>query len=325
MSHILQDITKKTRNVTVILDCCYASRICRDLRHKDKARPKSLLNLQHHNILLNYADKLRMEGQLNREIFIKGNPYAIRIAAAATTETAWEYENLKGQPIGALTESLASAIKKTYSQKVSWRTVLLRVSESVNIEFPQQHPRVEGPDKRILFSIKTAAVKKAIIYTKRLAQAQHLLKLESGTGDKKLNHKVDIKFGVVRDGQRNPLPLPENRQASVTEKERVYISLRSNDTSTVFVSVFDVNVARKVTLVLTSSPKGIELGPSQPISKREHVEERLIFLISSSEVDLQHLAKPLLPCPEIRGDISSLERLIYQFAYSKDRDIARNT
>ncbi|KAK8165817.1 hypothetical protein BC567DRAFT_232091 [Phyllosticta citribraziliensis] len=38
------------------------------------------------------------------------------------------------------------------AQSVSWRTALFRVRELVNAEFPQQHPHVEGPAKRFLFS-----------------------------------------------------------------------------------------------------------------------------------------------------------------------------
>jgi hypothetical protein len=499
MSHMLRDTTEKTHNVTIILDCCHSSRLCRDPHHKGKAWPKNLPKVQHHNILLKHAEQLRRDGRLREETFLEGNPYAVRVSAAAATEAAWEYENAKGQPIGALTEALTFAINKLHGQPVSWRTTLLGVSESVNIEFPQQHPRVEGPEDRILFStellsggsllikmeddeaiiqggrvagvmegnvyaimpldservesekliakakvtgisgfkataelisgtthdlipsggalaflqteslyrfpasfpedfpalqtqlekskflkcysldeeveplveflkeegrviVRTnrgvqlashhftdktlqAAVEAAVRDAERLARAQHLLKLESGTEEEALHPTVEIEFGLVHNGHRNMLK--ENGEASVTEKERVYVSLRNKGDGTVFVSVFDVNVAGKVTLISESSPRGIELGPgrdytlgkdqfggklkglelSWPVSvpKIENVDERIVFVISSLEVDLRHLADTRSSHTEARGDISSLERLTYHISYGGNRDIGGET
>jgi hypothetical protein len=82
------------------------------------------------------------------------NPHAVRITAAATTESAFEYTNPAGKVYGAMTEILASAIREGYGQNVSWRTTLIRVRESVNVNFPQQHPCAEGPDTRLHFLIE---------------------------------------------------------------------------------------------------------------------------------------------------------------------------
>jgi hypothetical protein len=152
ISYMLRDTTNKTENVTIILDCCHAGRMARDPHHNNQAWPRNLPEVKHHGVLLSHVKRLRRKGRLTGDTFVEGNPHAVRIAAAATSETAWGYEGLQGQPIGVLTEALVAAMDKAIGQRLSWRTLLLGVCEFVNREFPQQHPRAEGPETRILFS-----------------------------------------------------------------------------------------------------------------------------------------------------------------------------
>lgn len=153
LSQLLKATTEKTKNVTLILDCCHSGRITRQPGYGDQARPKSLPRVYHHDIS-GYIEQCRSQGRLLEETHLEGNPHAVRITAAATTESAFEYTNPAGKVYGAMTEILASAIREGYRQDVSWRTTLMRVRESVNVNFPQQHPRTEGPDTRLHFSIK---------------------------------------------------------------------------------------------------------------------------------------------------------------------------
>jgi hypothetical protein len=51
ISHMLQGTTKRTQNVTIILDCCHSARLARDPRYPNNACPKGLPDIQHHDIL----------------------------------------------------------------------------------------------------------------------------------------------------------------------------------------------------------------------------------------------------------------------------------
>lgn len=489
LSYMLQDTTNKTKNVTIILDCCHAGRMARDPHHNNEAWPRNLPEVKHHDVLLKHVERLRSEGRLVGDSFLEGNPHAVRIAAAATSETAWSYKGLQGQPIGALTEALASAMDKAIGQQLSWRTLLLGVCEFVNREFPQQHPRAEGPETRILFLTehmtsgallvkledgdvilqggRVAGVHEGSVYDimplgfewadketrvaevrvkdvngfkataervsgrippngalaflqkealpklfvsfpddlpdlgvrlgqskflrcgepcekqalldvkrddermvvckgemvlasyqftdvemqtainnvvsdgERLARGHHLLTLGSGEGDENLDHSVEIEFGQIEDSKCMET-YAHDGTASVTENQKVYIKLHNGGNGTLFVSVFDVNVAGTITLVSDSWPRGIELvsggdyilgktqfgngirglGLSWPrkVPKVERVEETLVFILSSEEVSLQHLADPKRSI-EAKGRISHLERTTYHLASGQARDL----
>jgi len=489
LSYMLRDTTNKTENVTIIMDCCHAGRMARDPHHNNQAWPRNLPEVKHHGMLLSHVERLRSEGRLTGDSFLEGNPHAVRIAAAATSETAWGYQGLQGQPIGILTEALATAMEIAIGQRLSWRTLLLGVCELVNREFPQQHPRAEGPETRILFSKeqmasgallvkledgdvileggRVAGVHEGSVYDimpfgselldretrvakvkvndvkgfkaiaeiasgripadgalaflqkealpkffvsfpddlpifgvrlgqskflrcgepgekqalaeikkegqcikvckgemvvashqftdatmqtviaavvtdgEKLARGHHLLNLESGEKEEKLDHAVEIEFGRV-ENRKCVEKFAQDGMATVTEDQRVCIKLRNGGNSTVFISVFDVNVVGTITLVSGAWPRGIELvsggdytlgkaqfgdgikglGISWPktVPKADHTEETLVFVLSSEEVSLQHLADPKRSI-EARGRVSHLERFTYHLASAQARDL----
>ena len=88
ISYLLRDTTDKTKNVSIILDCCHATRMARDPRHIRRAWPRNLPKVKHHGVLREHEQRLRREGQLTGDTSIEGNEHAARIAAAATTESA---------------------------------------------------------------------------------------------------------------------------------------------------------------------------------------------------------------------------------------------
>ncbi|KZL69873.1 hypothetical protein CI238_10755, partial [Colletotrichum incanum] len=154
ISHLLRDTTNKTPNVTLILDCCHAGRMARNPIFGDKARVKRLKEVQHADIA-RVIERLNKQGFLVGETALQGNEDAIRIAAAATEETAWEVRNEEGQWSGVLTDALICALEEAKESQVSWRTTFARVNELVGTTFPQQHPQVEGPETRRHFSLET--------------------------------------------------------------------------------------------------------------------------------------------------------------------------
>ncbi|KAG9569651.1 hypothetical protein KCU71_g2205, partial [Aureobasidium melanogenum] len=160
LSQLLRATTDKTTNVTLILDCCHAGRMARQPGYGTQARAKNLPRIYHHDISL-YIEQRRSQGHFMEEAHTEGNPNAVRITAAATSESAFEYTNQAGTVYGAMTEVLASAIQEGYGQNVSWRTTLMRVREAVNVNFPQQHPCVEGPEARLHFSVKRVDIERS--------------------------------------------------------------------------------------------------------------------------------------------------------------------
>lgn len=157
MSYMLRDTTEKTRNVTLILDCCFSGRMVRRRSHDVKFVSKYRPTTDKHSIR-KHAKRLRLDEKLRGERFVEGNPHAVLIAATAPNETAFEYRNPQGQTVGILTDTLADAMNKTFDKDVSWRTTLLRVREIVQSKSSDQgqlqNPQAEGPDIRILFSTK---------------------------------------------------------------------------------------------------------------------------------------------------------------------------
>jgi len=84
-----------------------------------------------------YIEKLQKEGQVKSGSSLESNPHVVRIAAAAASETAWEYSSIHGQNVGVLTEALIIAIKETGDKEIPWRTLVLRAKQLVNVKFPR--------------------------------------------------------------------------------------------------------------------------------------------------------------------------------------------
>ncbi|KAF6802680.1 peptidase c14 caspase catalytic subunit p20 [Colletotrichum musicola] len=157
VSLLLRRTTAKSQNVTYILDCCHAARLGRSPQLAGgSAQPKFLSLCQSdHTVLAKHVERLKREGNYE-ETHLRTNPHAVRIAASATHETAWEFEKAGVEPVGLMTRNLAMAILDAGSN-VSWRDMMLEVASLVETDFPdaKQHPRSAGPDERTPFSTMT--------------------------------------------------------------------------------------------------------------------------------------------------------------------------
>lgn len=471
----------------------------------DDAVPRNLPEVQHADIS-RYIAHLRATQQLPTEAGpdIEGNRHAVRIAAAASTETAWEHGR-DGQCAGTLTRVLAKALQEAWEntkesgQLVSWRTILLRVREIVNVDFPQQNPYVDGPHTRVFFSLdetvtgalvlkpygedgiilagRVSGVREGNVYAlmplgaerpsdeghigmatvdvvngfkaraqlslspgkgpvpmegvtaflveealnrlpvahpegpdvlldaiggskflcrrdsnsdesllvefrydgqdlvlanqegvllarrhisdtdpnswatasrhlveqaEQLARIQHLLALTYDNPGEKLEHRLDVQFGTVKSGAFGSV-IEKDGKGSVIEGESVYISLKNNGSETVYVSVFDINVAGKISHISTGNPNGIELPPGRDyilgedqfglglegllftwppgIVKTKPVAESIILILTDSQVDLRHLANTALATFRGNAGPSSLERLTFRLATGARRDV----
>ena len=214
MSHMLRDTTEKTRNVTMILDCCFSSRMVRGPGHGIKLVSKYWPTTKNYNIT-KHVKGLRLDEKFQRNLLVEGNPDAVRIAAAATTEKAYEYVNQQGQIVGLLTDTLAGAINETIGKEVSWRTTLLRVCEIVHTKFsdPQylQHPQAEGPDTRILFSTEEMVSGAKLI---KMEKDEAILQAGSVAGVREANIYAIMPYGCERIDSKTQIAKAEVIQIS---------------------------------------------------------------------------------------------------------------
>jgi hypothetical protein len=160
LSQILRKTTDKTKNVTLILDCCHAARMARLPGTVKTIDPNEYSEVSKH------IEKMWSEGKFDTEFHLERNPDAVTIVASAQTESAYE------QPFGSarmsvLTEALHKAMQRKDPQgaapaQVSWRSIMLRVRERMKVTCPPQYPEIEGDDLRFTFSLTKADLHEAI-------------------------------------------------------------------------------------------------------------------------------------------------------------------
>lgn len=154
LSILLARLTDRTRNVTVILDCCHAAHMSRDDRLVVKAQPRPVS----YQLLTQHLEGLRRGADGFSLWQAPSNPWAVRIVACAPDQSAYEYTNAAGMPTGLLTDALVDALASAHGEdlRVSWSTVIERVRERVLTYMPVQRPEAEGPAQRLLFDTADA-------------------------------------------------------------------------------------------------------------------------------------------------------------------------
>jgi hypothetical protein len=160
LSQLLRRTTEKTKNVTLILDCCHAARMARL-----PGTVKTIDPNEYHEVS-KHIEKMRSEGKFDEEFHHERNPDAVTIVASTQTESAYE------QPFGSvrmsvLTEALQKAMPRKHTQgatptQVSWRSIMLRVRDRMKVTCPPQYPQIEGDDLRFTFSLEKADLHGAI-------------------------------------------------------------------------------------------------------------------------------------------------------------------
>jgi hypothetical protein len=154
LSLLLARLTEKTKNVTVVLDCCHAAHMSREREMTAKALSRKVS----YRLVANHMDNLRRRGQRLDLWVPPGNPHAVRVVACAPEQSAYEYDNRDGVRTGMLTEAVAQALTeaKATDRPVSWSTVIDRVRQRVLTTKPSQRPDAEGPAQRLLFDVVEA-------------------------------------------------------------------------------------------------------------------------------------------------------------------------
>jgi hypothetical protein len=149
LSLLLARLTEKTKNATVVLDCCHSAHMSRD---PDWTVKSTGLDVPYGTIAA-HLDSLRQRGQQLDLWTPPGNPNAVRIVACAPEQVAYEYRNDNGVRTGMLTDLLAQALTQARAVDVSWATIIDGVRQRVLGRAPRQRPEAEGPAHRLLFDV----------------------------------------------------------------------------------------------------------------------------------------------------------------------------
>lgn len=156
LSHNLGKLTRQTRNVTIIFDCCHASGMCRGLPSlAGSFRARSLPEIWSRGIRP-HLQKLKEEGVKIDRLDIHGNPDAVRLMATSPTQLAFEYSPPGGLALGLFTGCLTKSLEDVWGLRVSWRSLMRRIREGVQSFQYGQRPEVEGPQDRLLFVLDEA-------------------------------------------------------------------------------------------------------------------------------------------------------------------------
>jgi hypothetical protein len=148
----LAQLTKRTKNVTVIFDCCNAAQMSREAAGQGgvpRAFPYPLTaGFEPHLRALRecYGADFDAVGPL-------GNPHAVRLVACKQDGGAFEYLGEDGKHHGALTGALLEVLEETHGAPVSWAAIDHAIRERVQRRFAAQRPSIEGPARRLLFSV----------------------------------------------------------------------------------------------------------------------------------------------------------------------------
>jgi hypothetical protein len=159
LSGLLQELTVKTRNVTVVLDCCFAARMFRGLDLVPRALPEVSLPAVRAHLARLQARGVELGG-LPQE----SNPHAVRLVASAVDEPAYEYTNARGVRTGLLTDTFLAVLQEARGLQVSWGQLARHVRERVLARCPLQRPELEGPARRLLFRLEELNQDTALVY-----------------------------------------------------------------------------------------------------------------------------------------------------------------
>ncbi len=149
LAALLSRLTARTRNTTVILDCCHAARMSRGCVTRSLARVWRVGLSEH-------VRALERRGATRRE-HVEGNPHAVRVLAASASQPAYERDDAAGERVGVLTEALARALAEARGREVTWAALAGRLREHVLETMPAQRVAIAGPITRLLFTLEERA------------------------------------------------------------------------------------------------------------------------------------------------------------------------
>jgi hypothetical protein len=165
LSALLAELTGKTDNVTVILDCCHAGETSRSGDPIDPDAPvPRVYGSEWARGVPEFLEKHKID--LTR-VDVESNPKAVRVVASAADRRAFETRiSVDGVEVrrGLFTSTLERVLRETGRAPLSWQTIVNRVRELVNRISPEQVPGVEGPADRLMFTTQVLKRPDAVVY-----------------------------------------------------------------------------------------------------------------------------------------------------------------
>jgi hypothetical protein len=145
-------LTARTRNVTVILDCCHSAQLSRS-DGVVGAMPRALPHPVHIGFEHHMAALRATYGAAFDAVDPVGDPHAVRIVACGQSESAFEYPDAEGRHHGVFTDVLVDVLTRVGTSPVSWGAIVSAIRAQVLRTFPRQRPDIEGPVRREPFSL----------------------------------------------------------------------------------------------------------------------------------------------------------------------------
>ncbi|MCG8407796.1 MAG: caspase family protein [Phycisphaerales bacterium] len=141
LGELIDALTKKTKKVTIILDCCHSGTATKGAtsRHAppDPRTPPAP------------RQRERTSGERNTDLAI-GSQDCVLLAACRSNESAREYSNENGQRLGAFTYFLSRRLSRSKDNE-TYRDVMDDVTQQVSSWHPSQNPQIEGAGRDNLF------------------------------------------------------------------------------------------------------------------------------------------------------------------------------
>jgi hypothetical protein len=168
LSQQLAELTAKTKNVAVILDCCHSARMWKGADSQAVARALDRIRVAGVGEHLELLEQREREGEFDlSKLHAESNPDAVRLVAAEADRSAYELPLEfagKHQSMGIMTAMLSEVLDELGKARISWRTLAMLVRERVMQRYDYQRPELEGPGQRYLFEIASAKLDGGVVY-----------------------------------------------------------------------------------------------------------------------------------------------------------------
>ncbi len=139
INELLQKLTDKTPNVTLIFDSCHSGTASRGSGLARTAAPDMRPAPKREHTL---AGSTRAVSQRKNDLRPENSRYAL-ISGSKAEELSYEL-NVDGQSHGAMTWHLADQIRRV-GENATYKDVMDVVKARVSAKYPVQHPQLEGP------------------------------------------------------------------------------------------------------------------------------------------------------------------------------------
>lgn len=153
LAGILDELASATKNVTMILDCCYSAAI------RDDDEEMLVRGIPEREVMPSEQEELlRGLEEWSKRPDSEGNPHVVRLVASSASSIAIEGSQPDRSWAGYFTFELCKALDEAKALRWPWQTILGQVRERVLARRPevQQRPELSGPRWRLPFSLEEA-------------------------------------------------------------------------------------------------------------------------------------------------------------------------